>query len=584
MSPAARTLALAALLAAGCERNLAPVSTKPSSAPEAKASRSAPPAGFGCVFTDVTTAAGLHFTHSTGGRGDKLLPETLGSGAAFLDFDGDRSLDIFLVSSMFWPGEAPAGSEPPRCALYRGRNGGVFEDVSVATKAGIALYGMGCAPADADGDGDEDIFVTGVDRNALLVNDGGVFRDATEPSGLKTASWRDPAGHEHPVWSTAAAWLDADNDGDLDLIVTGYVQWSREGEIFTTLDGSTKAFTTPDRYRGLPPRLYLNRGDGTFEDATRTAGLEDLEGKSLGIALWDFDSNGLLDAVVANDTRPNFLLRNLGGGRFEEIGLRSGIAYDETGRARAGMGIDIAEISRDDAPFVAIGNFSDEPMSLYRYDRIASSFTSEANRAGLGDATFTPLTFGLSFVDLDLDSALDLVVVNGHIEPDVALAFPGHTHAQSAQAFRGRGDGTFEEATASLGDDFSRKRVGRGLAAGDIDGDGDLDLLMTANGGPTVLLRNDRAPAPANHFLRVRLTGKGKNTRGIGATVRLTTIGKTQMRLASTGSSYLSQSEPVLTFGLGSATSVDKLEVRWPTGQTQVVPVPAVDRTIEIRE
>jgi hypothetical protein len=552
-------------------------------------------------LAEITQAAGIRFRHENGGYGEKLLPETMGSGGAFLDFDGDGKLDIFLVNSCFWPGHAPADQPPPTCHLYKGRGDGAFDDVTLVTGGGVSLYGMGAAVADYDGDQDDDIYITGVGKNVLLRNDGGVFHDASAAAGLAGGVWKDSSGHLHSEWSTGAAWADLDLDGDVDLFVSNYVEWTPSNEIFTTLDGVTKAFTTPDRYPGLPCRLYLNQGDGRFVDATLAAGLEGAQGKALGVSLWDFDGNGLLDIVVANDTRPNFFFLNRGGARFEETGLSAGIAYDETGRARAGMGIDIADYANDGVPGVAIGNFSDEPISLYRwrgppldYRSPAASkkppvdpeggFSSEAARAGLARPTFAPLTFGLLFIDLDLDGVTDLVLANGHIEPDVHRVFPSQTYPQSAQLFCGRGDGTFADMSARAGPDFLVPRVGRGLCAGDIDGDGDLDLLLTQNGGPPVLLRNDRSPSVARHFLRVRLRGKGKNTKALGAVVRLKVNGVVQTRVARTGSSYLSQCEETLTFGLGSATRAEKLTVRWPGGAEKNVAVEGVDRTIEIVE
>jgi hypothetical protein len=581
--------ALVALACAGCGPG-SPPPGEPTAASPGAAGTAAPevarPLGFELV--DIAERSGIAFRHVTGAFGDKLLPETMGSGAAFLDFDGDGKLDVFLVNSSWWPGREPSGPAPA-CALYRGRGDGTFEDVTAAAGAGISLYGMGAAVADHDGDGDDDIYVTGVFGNALLRNDGGVFRDVARQAGVAGGTWKDPDGKERPEWSTAAAWVDVDIDGDVDLVVANYVEWCPENEIFTTIDGVTKAFTTPDRYRGLPCRLFLNQGRGKFTDATVASGLAGLRGKALGIAVWDFDGNRLPDLVVANDTQPNFLFMNRGGGRFEEIGLEAGIAYDETGRARAGMGIDIQDHANDGIPAVAIGNFSEEPMSLYRWSppvRTGESggFTSEAARAGLAGPTYKTLAFGVLFIDVDLDGADDLVIANGHIEPDVARVFQGQTHAQSPQLFLGRGDGTFTERTLDAGKGFSTPRVGRGLAAGDVDGDGDLDILITVNGGAPALLENVRQEGARNHFLRVRLRGRGENTKALGATVRLVAGGTTRTRLARTGSSYLSQSEATLTFGLGGLSSFERLTVEWPSGAETVVPGGAADRTIEVVE
>ena len=443
---------------------------------------------------------------------------------------------------------------------------------------------MGCAAADYDADGDEDVYVTALGDNVLLRNDGGVFHDATVAAGVAGGRWRDRDGASHPEWSTAAVWADFDRDGDLDLFVANYVEWTPAGEIFTTLDGVHKAFTTPDRYPGLPCRFFRNRGDGVFDDATVEAGLERHAGKALGAALWDFDGDAHLDIAVANDTRPNFLFLGRERGGFEEAGLRLGIAYDESGRARAGMGIDACDYANDGVPGVAIGNFSAEPMSLYRWDA-AGGFRSVAAQAGIAQATYQPLTFGVIFADLDLDGLLDLVVANGHIEPDISRTHPEMSHAQRLQLFRGRGGGAFDDVSAAAGNDVAVPRVARGLAAGDIDGDGDLDLLVTQNGGAPALLRNDPAPGAAPpRFLRLRLHGRGANRAAVGALARMTAGGVTQTRLVRTGSSYLSQSELTLTFGLGAATRVDRLSIRWPGGAESTHPIDEIDRTVDVRE
>ncbi len=547
-------------------------------------------AAFARRFTDITATSGVKFRHVSGARGEKLLPETVGSGAALLDWDGDGHLDLFLVNSGHWPGAVHPGESAPRCALFRGRGDGTFDDVTTRANAGLSLYGMGCAVADYDADGDDDVYVTALGDNVLLRNDAGVFRDVADFAGVRGGRWRDAEGQdadgageavEHPEWSTAAAWADFDRDGDLDLFVCNYVEWTESREIFTTLDGHTKAFTTPDRYRGLPSRLFLNRGDGTFEDASERYGLLEHRGKALGIAVWDFDRNGYLDVVVANDTRPNFLF--LGGeGRLTESSLTLGIAYDEAGRARAGMGIDVAIHADDGVPAVAIGNFTDEAMSLYRWED--GGFRPRARDANLAAGTRDRLTFAVRFLDVDLDGLEDLVVINGHIEPEIARFSSGRErHAQSAQLFRGVEGGRFVDVSAGSGPAFSAPRVGRGLASGDIDGDGDIDFAITTNGGEPVLLRNDPAPDAATpHWLRVRLRDRGGNPQALGARVELDAGGRTRTRCVRTGSSYLSSSEKTLTFGLGAATQVDELRVEWPNGERTRHDVATIDRTIEI--
>ncbi|MCI0652282.1 MAG: CRTAC1 family protein [Planctomycetes bacterium] len=570
---------LAALAAPACDRGAGPDSEPPEPSATHSAPQLAPPR-VSIRFVDRTAPAGIAFRHTNGAYGSKLLPETCGSGAGCLDYDGDGHLDLFFVNSRYWPGHEPPGAVLPACALYRGRGDGTFEDVTAESGAGVSLYGMGCAVADYDGDGDDDVYVTGLEGNILLRNDGGHFADATAFAGVGGGHWRDRAGDEHPEWSTAAAWLDADGDEDLDLFVANYVQWTADTDVFTTIDGVHKVFTTPDRYRGLPCRLFANRGDGTFEDRSAAAGLLDVEGKALGVALWDFDDNGFLDIAVANDTRPNFLFM-AERGALREMGLALEVAYDQNGRARAGMGIDVADYANDGVPGIAIGNFSQESISLYRRGS-GGRFTSAAAAAGLERATFEPLAFGLLFRDFDLDGLQDLVIANGHIEPDIARYFPSQRYEQPPQLFLGVAGGRFVEATERAGEDFRAPRAGRGLLAADFDEDGDLDLVLTSNGSSAVLLSCERTGVPA-HFLRVRLEQPGGNRRAIGARVLLEADGLRQTRTMRTGSSYVSESEATLTFGLGGTLpAAASLHVRWPDGRETAHQVGAFDTTITI--
>ena len=586
MSSRAALAALAAL-AAGCgpEESAGGPEPEPAHAPSAVERQA-----FAARFRERAAAAGLDFRHATGARGAKWLPETMGSGVAVLDFDGDGALDLFLVNSGVWsallgPGETPG--ETPTSALYRGRGDGSFERMPPARGADLAIYGMGAAAADCDGDGDTDVFVTALGGDVLLVNEGGRFRDGTAQAGLSGPRWTAADGSAHPSWSTAAAWFDADRDGDLDLFVGGYCEWTPEIEVFTTLDGVDKAFTTPDRYVGLPCRLYENRGDGTFaERLLPTAGGEPALGKALGAAVWDFDGDGLLDVAVANDTQPNFLFENLGECRFRERGFEAGIAYDENGRARAGMGIAVAPWERAGsapAALLVIANYAGESLSAYATDGEAA-FVSVAREVGLALPTQAPLAFGVAFADLDLDGWLDLIVANGHIEPEIARFRPGQTHAQALQIFRGLPDGSFEDVSAEVGADVAEPRVARGLAVADLDRDGDLDLVVTTNGGPPALLENElQAERPA-HWLRVELAGRAANTAALGAEIEIEAGGRVQRRLVHTGSSYLSQSDPAPTFGLGASARVERLTVRWPAGgQTELRDL-AADRTLRVAE
>jgi enediyne biosynthesis protein E4 len=509
-------------------------------------------------FVDVAGEAGIDFTHVTGAFGEKWMPETMGSGAGFLDYDGDGWPDIFLVNSSDWPGHA-SGADG-RSRLYRNLGDGSFRDVTRAAGIDLTIYGMGVSFADYDADGDTDIYVTAVGPNHLLRNDGGRFTDVTAATG--THGNRPEAGAP-PAWSTASAWVDVDRSGSLDLFVCNYVQWTPETDIFSTRDGVTKSYATPQIYDGESCRLYLNDGAGGFRDATEEAGLLNMEGKSLGIAVDDFNRDGWPDIVVANDTYQNFLYQNNGDGTFTDTAVSSGIAFDEVGRARAGMGIDVADVAAQGRASIAIGNFSNEPLSLFT-QMGGDLFQDLAGAARLTRGSMLPLTFGVRFVDIDLDGHQDLIAANGHIEPEINAVQADVFFEQSPQVFWNNGRGQFVEVSDAVGPPFSAPTVARGIATADYDRDGDLDILMTVNGGQAMLLRNELPPTGS--WVRLLLEGSGTNPDAIGAEVTVFSGDLTQRQRVRSSSSYLSQSEtnPLLV-GLAGATQADSVWVRWPT-------------------
>jgi hypothetical protein len=504
-------------------------------------------------LTDVTAQAGLAFTHNSGAYGGKLLPETLGSGCAFLDYDHDGWQDILLVNGMDWPGHKQKRST---LKLYRNNRNGTFTDVTKAAGLDVEMYGMGVACGDFDNDGFPDLLVTCVGQNRLFRNTGkGAFVDVTTASGL--------AGRTG--FSTSAAWVDYDRDGHLDLFVCNYVKWSPAHDVFCSVDGSKKSYCTPEAYRGDTCWLFRNRGNGTFEDVTETSGVFDTSSKSLGVAVLDEDENGWPDLFVANDTQPNKLYRNQKNGTFKEVAVEAGVAFSADGKARAGMGVDAGDFDGSGHAGLAVTNFDNEMIGLYR-PLGQGRFEDVAVRAGIGAVSRSTLGFGCVFADLDLDGALDLLVANGHIDSTVRQ-IQGHAgYAQSAQLFLNRG-GTFRDVASAIGGGFDAARVGRGLAVGDFDRDGDVDVLMTTNNGPAVLFRNDQTGG--GRSLRLTLTGTKSNRDAIGASVRIYHGGTSQSRMVKSGSSYLSQSELALTFGVGARDLVDRVVVTWPSGATQ---------------
>ncbi|UHD15910.1 CRTAC1 family protein [Thiocapsa bogorovii] len=532
-------------------------------------------------FTDITAEAGIDFVHVNGAYGERLMPETLGSGAAFLDYDGDGRQDLLLINSNYWPGHEPEGAETPRSALYRNLGGGRFEDVTEAAGLDLTFYGMGVAVGDYDGDGRPDLYLTGLHRNHLFRNEGGRFVEVTDSAGV---------GGGEDTWSSSAVFFDHDRDGDLDLFVVNYVQWSRDVdlEIDFRLTGLGRAYGAPLNFVGTDNTLFRNEGDGRFTDVTADAGIRVTDpvsgqpvGKGLGVSVVDYDGDGWLELVVANDTVRNFLYRNLGNGRFEEVGIFEGLAYDRNGKATSAMGIDAARFRDDGDLGVVIGNFANEMSSLYVTTEGRPPFVDEAVLEGLGPASRIPLTFGLVFLDYDLDGRLDLLLANGHLEHEIQKVQQSQTYAQPPSLLWNCGEacpGRFvpvEEAG-----DLLKPFVGRGLTFADIDGDGDLDVLVTQNGRRPALLRNDQATG--HHYLRVKLAGRPPNTDAIGAELALTADGVTRYRQVMPARGYLSQVELPVTFGLGETTEVERLLIRWPDGSEQVVEWPQIDTLLVI--
>jgi len=533
------------------------------------------------TFTDITREAGIDFVHVNGSTGEKLMPETIGSGAAFLDYDNDGDQDLLLVNSKWWPGEE---REPtPTLAFYRNDGNGRFTDVTAEAGLKITCFGMGAGVGDYDNDGWTDLYITTLGKNYLFRNDHGRFVDVTAQA--------DVAGLDTD-WSTAAAFIDYDNDGDLDLFVGNYVLWSRkiDLEIDFQLTGLGRAFGAPNHFTGANNRLYRNEGNGRFTDVSLAAGIAVNdpatgmpEGKTLGVAPIDYDQDGWIDLVTSNDTVRNFLYHNLGNGRFEEIGALEGIAYDRNGKATGAMGIDAAYFRNDTDLGIGIGNFANEMSSLFVTEQGHAPFADEAILVGFGPASRLALTFGLFFFDYDLDGRLDIFQANGHLEGDINVVQPSQTYAQPAQLFWNCGDACRTPfILAENTGDLTMPMVGRGAAYADIDGDGDLDIVVVQNGRRAVLFRNDQQLG--HHWLRVKLEGRTVNRNAIGAVLTLIANGVTQRRSVMPTHSYLSQVELPVTFGLGDAQQVDKLTVIWPNGRSQNVPVAQLDTTLTITQ
>jgi hypothetical protein len=520
-------------------------------------------------FRDVTAQAGIHFTHNNGAFGKKWLPETMGPGCAFIDYDNDGYPDVILINGTDFPGHPHAGATTLK--LYHNNGNGTFTDVTRKAGLEVPMFGLGVAVGDYDNDGFDDLFVTALGQSHLFHNNGnGTFSEVTKAAGMWGPN----------EFSTSAAWVDYDRDGKLDLVVANYVQWTEQTDLYCTIDGAHKSYCTPESYKGTSVRLWHNLGAGKFEDVTQKAGLGDPTSKSLGIAVLDYNGDGWPDIVIANDTQPNKLYLNKKDGTFEERGVASGIGFSEDGIARAGMGADAADYDRSGHASIIISNFANQMVSLY-HNEGNSLFVDEAPQSEVGRATLVTLGFGCFFFDYDNDGWQDIFVADGHIEDQIERVQKRVSYAEPAHLFRNLGSGKFTEVTAQMGSAFAAPRVARAAAYADIDNDGFLDILLTTNGGRAYLFHNEGG---SNSSLRVKLVGTKSNRDGIGAVVRVATGSDKQWKMLRSGSSYLAQSELVLTFGLGGQSKAETVEIQWPSGQVDKLANVNAGQTITVQE
>jgi len=536
----------------------------------------APPAAPGTVtgnssihFADIARQAGIHFSHNTGAFGNKYLPETMGAGCAFLDYDNDGKPDILLIDGKDFPGHV---RKHTAMKLYHNNGNSTFTEVTAKAGLKVEIYGMGVAVGDYDNDGWEDVYVTGLGEAHLFHNErNGAFKDVTKSAGVNNTGF-----------GASAAWVDYDKDGKLDLFVTNYAKWSVKDDIYCSLDGHNKSYCTPEVYKGDTCRLFHNLGNGKFEDVTQKAGIYDTSSKSLGVAVIDYDQDGWPDIAVSNDTQPNKLYHNNHNGTFTEQAVQAGIAFSEDGIARGAMGIDQGDFDHSGYPSLAIGNFSNQMLGLYHNEK-NKFFIDVAPSSTVGRSSLLSLSFGLFFVDYDLDGLPDLFVANGHIEPDIIRIQPQVAYAHPPRAFHNDGHDKFADVSRQLG--CSRPLVARGAAYADVDNDGAPDILVTTNGGPAYLFHNEGGAG--NNAIRIRTVGTRSNRDGIGAVVRVQAAAGANgvnWQTVHSGSSYCSQSELTLTFGLGKAAQADTVEITWPSGQKDTLTNLKANATYTIQE
>lgn len=527
-------------------------------------------------FTEISKEAGIDMKHESGAYGEFFMPETMGSGAAFIDYNQDNYQDIIVVGGGSW--EKSANQNVKSLRLYKNKGDGTFQETTAEMGLDkVKCYGFGVTVGDYDNDGDDDFYVTTLEKNLLFRNDGTTFTEVGKSAGVDGKA----------VWSTASIFIDVDKDGFLDLFVGNYIKWSQkiDRNIFCSLDGVNDNYCHPNLYEGEQGVFYYNNGDGTFSDETKKRGFTGVGDiapmKTLGLASIDFDKNGHPDLVFANDMQPDLLFQNKGDGTFQEMGTMAGIAYNRKGKPRAGMGIAIGDLDNSGNESIVVGNFSRQPISVYQA-LPNGMFKDNAYSSKIGETSFLTLTFGVSFFDADLDGDQDIFTANGHVFTDIEKKAANIKYKQPPHFFVNNGKGTFSDNAAQIGGLMQTPMVARGSATADIDNDGDIDLLITENNGNVHLLRNDSKSS--NHFLRLALKATTGNPNAIDAKVTITYNGKTQTRRVKSSDSYLSQSEFPITFGLGEATKIDKIEVIWLSGEKSVFENVEVDKFYELSE
>src|SRR5579875_22998 len=517
-------------------------------------------------YINIAPQAGIHFIHNNGAFGKKYLPETMGSGCAFIDYDNDGNQDILLINGTDFPGHV---RRQTTMKLYHNNGNGTFTDVTARARLNVPMYGMGVAIGDYDNDGWDDIYVTALGEAHLFHNEhNGTFRDVTREAGVNNTGF-----------GASAAWFDYDKDGKLDLFVCNYVDWTEKTDIYCSLDGAHKSYCTPEAYKGQSCRLFHNLGGGRFEDVTKKAGIYDPTGKNLGVAIVDYDMDGWPDIAVSDDTQPNKLYHNNHNGTFTQDSVQAGIAYDANGVARGAMGIDASDFDRSGFPSLAIGNFSNQMLGLYHNEK-HDFFIDVAPQSSIGQESRLSLTFGLFFYDYNLDGLQDLFAANGHIEPDIARIQAQVTYAERPLLFQNDGNGRFDEVGKQVG--FAKQIVARGAAYGDINNDGYPDVLVTTNNGPAYLFKN--VGENSANAIRIKTVGTRSNRNGIGAVVRVRCGGATNWQTVHSGSSYCSQSELPVTFGLQKAGAADEVQIEWPSGHQDKLTNLKANATYTIQE